>query len=209
MKCFHMVILAVTATLVACSGGSYRSTSGNKCPDNLVPDPEISGSEKAISMKDSDQGIPAGTYNYNGANFYFFARNGVRILISDVKQDNGSFAAIAGCVSGAKPGNMDGLTAETEGLSQFTIGPDSKTSAAAGKTFSFVHAPKGHLVVTVHSAADVAPDQSPERFYQGKGSIEPKMIFIGKRDYEIRSQGMNAMGTWYLRVQYVRADLKK
>lgn len=160
-------------------------------------------------MKDSDESIPQGTYNYNGANFYFLATNGVHILINDTKQDNGEFVAGSGCIAGAKPGNMDGLTAETEGLSQFTIGPDSKTSAAAGKIFSFVHAPKGRLVATFKAATDVAPDQSPEDFYQGKGSIEPKMIFMGDRNYEIRSQGINSMGTWYLRIHYVRTDLKK
>lgn len=160
-------------------------------------------------MKDSDQAIPKGIYNYNGASLYFFANNGVHIQINDVKQADGSFSAGAGCVSGAHIGNMDGLTAETEGLTNFTMGADSKTSAASAKKFSFVHAPKGKLVWTFKVASDVAPDQSPENFYQNKGSTEPKMVFMGDNNYEIRSQGINSMGTWYLTVRYARTNLKK
>lgn len=129
------VVGALLFSLLACSGGGYRSPSGHVCP-SVGYDPlpmELNKDNKPdaprkLKLDGGDEGLKtfAGKFQYNGAEIYYReARSGMQIHVSDAYSERTKkIESNTICVNGFKPGGGNNGEPFFSGLSLSTFQVD-------------------------------------------------------------------------------------
>lgn len=204
MKLLSIVTsLGLVFTLVACSGGGGRKSTGAQCPAAYNPIPmTVNKNQKKLSLKLADEQIPAGKYKYEGSQLYYVDKSDLRVLAVDSKQKDGvTFKGTTGCIRNARstlhPMSLEGIYAMDVSADRkkiladvnlFTIGMDAgKFKVTAAKQQK-----------TVQSPSETFVSASKENFL-----IETEN---NKADYELRSSGTTTHGEYVLSIKFKRTD---
>lgn len=218
MKSFQVVSFFCASSLLvlsACSGGGGGLLSGGRdmCAKNFSLAPNVlRKGEVELDLDPSAKQLIPGEYTYNGADLYYVdSQNDLRVLVSDVKQiDPTMFKTTVECYRNAYPG-MAGISFQSQGVSGMRVEADGKVLIET-RSFDLVVA-KG--IVTGHfnkSSGDV-PKAPKEIFDDPSNPSHGQLVHLIKTspttatDFELRTTGVTARGTYDLIIRLQRRDL--
>ncbi len=202
MKSLSLVTsLTLAVFLAACNGGGNRKTTGNQCPAVYNPiNMDVGPNQKKLSLKATDEQIPAGIYKYDGSSLYYVDKSDLRMMAVDTKQKDGNFKGSLHCIRNAKntlnPVRLEGIYGMNVNADRkkiladvnvFTIGLDAgKFKATAAKVQKTLESPK-----EVFDPAAVSFLVTTDK---------------NTTDYELRSSASDANGVYFLSIRYKRTD---
>ena len=214
MQLFQRVILIGGFALVglnACNGGGSSLPAGQQCPLNYDPVPMTASNIERKSLKPEDKVLlPNSHYAYEGATLYYAGpgnpSTNLRVLVSDVKQTDGSFKAVVSCVRNTKPG-MEDFTIQTQGVE--TMDLDNSYQATVNlRTYGFSISNTLFKPEIADGQQKVA--QSPTQVFADPTTIKGADTFLIEHtdaSWEVRSTAPTADGgVYFLSVRYSRTE---
>lgn len=206
----HILFLSLlTGTVVilsACNGSGSSLSGGRQCPASYTPIPMELPAQQKLSLKFEEQkNITPGIYTYQTANVYYVAGPGpsdLRIQVNELKQSDGSFKAVVGCMRNAQP-HMKDFSLEIPGVTVMDVDNNFKTTI---NTQNFGFKITNTLVQPTDTAGKDKVVQSPSEVYDSTKGATAFLIKHTDVSYELRASGPTPDGgTYYLSIIYTIA----